>query len=71
MSKAKTDKASEELNRRDVFRIVGVTLLSADILAAQEATKSLNGGPNYVPKYLKPHEFKTLRYLPVGEAGRD
>jgi gluconate 2-dehydrogenase gamma chain len=52
-----------ELNRRDVFRIVGTTLLAADILAAQEATKSLNGGPNYVPKYLKPHEFKTLRYL--------
>ena len=54
---------SPDVSRRDLFRIVGVTLLSSEILAAQEAVKSLNGGPNYVPKYLKPHEFKTLRYL--------
>jgi spermidine/putrescine-binding protein len=65
-----------EVSRRDLFRIVGTGLLSAGLVSAQDAKdahaamamsgsapKSLNGGPNYVPKYLKPHEFATLRHL--------
>src|SRR5580692_3398297 len=69
--------ASADVSRRDLFRIVGTTLLSAELITAQDAKdahagmamgagqapRSLNGGPNYVPKYLKPHEFKTLRVL--------
>jgi gluconate 2-dehydrogenase gamma chain len=55
---------------------LGTGLVSAEFLSAQDVKdahaamampaagpKSLNGGPAYVPKYLKPHEFKTLRYL--------
>jgi gluconate 2-dehydrogenase gamma chain len=68
-----------DTSRRDLFKIVGTTLLSAELITAQDvkdahagmamssaagtAPRSLNGGPNYVPKYLKPHEFKTLRVL--------
>ena len=70
-----------DTSRRDLFKIVGTTLLSAELITAQDAKnahanmpgmamggtsaapRSLNGGPNYVPKYLKPHEFKTLRVL--------
>jgi len=60
-----------DVSRRDLFRIVGAGILSADLLSAQMAmpmpvaagAKSLSGGPAYVPKYLKPHEFKTLRLL--------
>jgi len=67
-----------DVSRRDLFRIVGTTLLSAELITAQDAKdahagmsmpaagtapRSLNGGPNFVPKYLKPHEFKTLRVL--------
>src|SRR5947209_483433 len=69
---------SEMNSRRDLFRIVGTTLLSAELLSAQDVKdahaamampaaaagpKSLNGGPNYVPKHLKLHQFKTLRHL--------
>lgn len=67
-----------DTSRRDLFRILGTTLLSAELISAQDAKdahagmtmpaagaapRSLNGGPNYAPKYLKPHEFKTLRVL--------
>ncbi|HVY94904.1 MAG TPA: gluconate 2-dehydrogenase subunit 3 family protein [Bryobacteraceae bacterium] len=71
-----------DVSRRNLFRIVGVTAFSAEMLAAQTAKdtppppmagmsaeavaanpKSLNGGPNYVPKHLKQHQFKTLRHL--------
>jgi gluconate 2-dehydrogenase gamma chain len=66
-----------DTSRRELFRIVGTTLLSAELISAQTAKdahagmamsaagtpRSLNGGPNYLPKYLKPHEFKTLRVL--------
>jgi hypothetical protein len=66
-----------DVSRRDLFRIVGTGLLSAELLTAQQAAdahaamampaqggaKSLNGGPNYVPKYFKLHQFKTLRQL--------
>lgn len=70
-----------DTSRRELFKIVGTTLLSAELITAQDAKdahanmpgmamhgagmapRSLNGGPNYVPKYLKPHEFKTLRVL--------
>jgi hypothetical protein len=71
-----------DVSRRNLFRIVGATAISAEMLAGQTAKeaaphamsgmsaaavaanpKSLNGGPNYVPKYLKPHQFKTLRHL--------
>jgi gluconate 2-dehydrogenase gamma chain len=66
-----------DTSRRELFRIVGTTLLSAELISAQDAKdahagmtmpaagapRSLNGGPNFVPKYLKPHEFKTLRQL--------
>jgi len=67
-----------DTSRRELFRIVGTTLLSAELISAQDAKdahagmsmpaagtapRSLNGGPNFVPKYLKPHEFKTLRVL--------
>jgi hypothetical protein len=73
-----------DVSRRNLFRIVGATAISAELLAGQTTKKdapaqhvmggmsaeavaanprSLNGGPNYVPKYLKPHEFKTLRHL--------
>ncbi len=67
-----------DVSRRNLFRIVGTTLLSAELVSAQEAKnahaamsmpatatgpKSLNGGPNYVPKHLNAHKFKTLRHL--------
>src|SRR5579872_7083444 len=68
-----------DVSRRNLFRIVGTTLLSAELVTAQDAKdahagmampataaagpKSLNGGPNYIPKHLKPHQFKTLRHL--------
>lgn len=65
-----------DVSRRDLFRIVGTGLLSADLLSAQDvkdahaaamaassAPKSLNGGPNYVPKHLNQHYFKTMRHL--------
>jgi gluconate 2-dehydrogenase gamma chain len=67
-----------DTSRRELFKIVGTTLLSAELITAQDAKdahagmampgmgaapRSLSGGPNYVPKYLKPHEFKTLRVL--------
>lgn len=67
-----------DVSRRDLFRIVGTTLLSAELLTAQDAKdahaamampatgagpKSLNGGPNYIPKHLKAHQFKTMRHL--------
>jgi gluconate 2-dehydrogenase gamma chain len=66
------------VSRRDLFRIVGTTLLSAELLTAQDAKdahaamampatgagpKSLNGGPNYIPEHLKAHQFKTMRHL--------
>jgi hypothetical protein len=73
-----------DVSRRNLFRIVGATAISAELLAGQTTKKdapaphamggmsaeavaanpkSLNGGANYAPKYLKPHEFKTLRHL--------
>lgn len=67
-----------DVSRRNLFRIVGTTLLSAELVSAQDAKdahagmampaaatgpKSLNGGPNYIPKHLKPHYFKTMRAL--------
>ena len=60
---------NNDVNRRDLFRIVGAGLLSAEFLSAQDvrdahaAPKSLNGGPNYVPKHFNQHHFKTLRQL--------
>ena len=68
--------ASADVSRRDLFRVLGTGFLSAELLSAQDikdahaamampgsAAKSLNGGPNYVPKHLKPHQFQTLRHL--------
>lgn len=73
-----------DVSRRDLFRIVGTGLLSAEFLTAQQAKdahaatgaahagmampaaagpKSLNGGPNYVPKHFNAHHFKTMRSL--------
>jgi hypothetical protein len=70
-----------DVSRRKLFRIVGATAISAELLAGQTANdahppmagmpasavaanpKSLSGGPNYAPKYLKAHQFKTLRHL--------
>jgi hypothetical protein len=71
-----------DVSRRNLFRIVGATAISAEMLSGQAANdaaphamsgmsaaavaanpKSLNGGPNYVPKYLKAHQFRTLRQL--------
>ena len=66
-----------DVSRRDLFRIVGTTLLSAELLSAQDAKdahaamampgaagpKSLNGGPNYAPKHFNQHHFKTMRHL--------
>jgi hypothetical protein len=69
-----------EVSRRNLFRIVGSGLLSAELISAQDAKdahagmampmpassvgpKSLNGGPNYVPKHLKSHQFKTMKHL--------
>jgi hypothetical protein len=71
-----------DVSRRNLFRIVGATAISAEMLAGQTAKdtpppamagmpasavaanpRSLNGGPNYVPKHLKAHQFKTLRHL--------
>ncbi len=74
---------SADVSRRDLFRIVGTGLLSAEFLTAQQAKeahaatggthagmampaagpKSLNGGPNYVPKHFNAHYFKTMRQL--------
>ena len=68
--------ASVDVSRRDLFRIVGTTLLSAELITAQDAKdahagmamggagapRSLNGEPNYVPKYLKPHEFSAAGF---------
>jgi hypothetical protein len=67
-----------DTSRRDLFRIVGTTLLSAEFITAQDAKdahagmsmpmpgaapKSLNGGPNYVPKHFNKHHFETMRHL--------
>ena len=67
-----------DVSRRNLFRIVGATVLSSELAHAQTAKdphagmsmpaastgpKSLNGGPNYIPKHLKPHYFKTMRVL--------
>lgn len=78
-----------DVSRRNLFRIAGATVLSTELLSAQQAAKdahagmtmpaasantaplpnglpapkTLNGGPNYVPKHLNPHAFKTLRHL--------
>jgi len=67
-----------DVSRRDLFRIVGTTLLSAELITAQDAKdahagmsmpmspngpKSLNGGPNYIPKHFNANRFKTLRHL--------
>jgi hypothetical protein len=79
-----------DVSRRNLFRIAGATVLSAELLSAQEAAKdphagmnmapssggnmvplpnglpapkTLSGGPNYVPKHLNPHAFRTLRHL--------
>ena len=73
---------STDVSRRDLFRIVGTGLLSAEFLTAQQAKeahaatggmhagmampagpKSLNGGPNYLPKHFNQHHFKTMRQL--------
>jgi len=69
---------NSDVSRRDLFRIVGGGLLSAEFLTAQDAMdahahmamqsaaatpKSLNGGPNYVPKHFNVQHFKTLRQL--------
>src|SRR5207244_4499435 len=34
-----------------------------DAHAGMSMPKSLNGGPNYVPKHFNPHHFKTMRHL--------
>lgn len=67
-----------DTSRRDLFRIVGVTLLSADLITAQDVKdahagmsmpmspagpKSLSGGPSYIPKHFNEHHFRTLRQL--------
>ncbi len=67
-----------DVSRRNLFKIVGTTLLSAELVTAQDAKdahagmampaattgpKSLNGGPNYVPKHFKAHYFKTMRHV--------
>lgn len=65
-----------DVSRRDLFRIVGTGLLSAEFLTAQDAKdahaamampatgpKSLKGGPTFVPKHLNQHHFKTLQHL--------
>lgn len=64
-----------DVSRRDLFKVIGSSLLSAELLSAQDVAaahaamampggaKSLNGGPAYVPRHLKPHQFKTLRHL--------
>src|SRR5215831_18118674 len=70
------DPANADVSRRDLFRVLGTGFLSAELLSAQDvkdahaamampsaAVKSLNGGPNYVPKHLKLHQFQTLRHL--------
>jgi gluconate 2-dehydrogenase gamma chain len=61
-----------DVSRRDLFRVLGAsaalagTVFPAEAQMAHEAVaaiRSLNGGPNYAPKYFKPHEFRTMRKL--------
>ena len=65
-----------DVSRRDLFKVIVSGLLSAELLSAQDAAdahaamampgsgpQSLNGGPAYVPRHLKTHQFKTLRQL--------
>jgi hypothetical protein len=69
---------NSDVSRRDLFRIIGTTLLSAEFLTAQDAMdahahvamqaaaagpKSLNGGPGYAPKHFNAQHFRTLRHL--------
>jgi hypothetical protein len=56
---------NNDVNRRDLFRIIGTGVLAAEFLTAQQApgARSLSGGPNYVPKHFNQHHFQTLRQL--------
>lgn len=64
------------LNRRDLLKTIGSSLilttagvgvlppiLAQHVHQAVLDIKSLDGGPNYEPKYLNKHEFATLRRL--------
>jgi gluconate 2-dehydrogenase gamma chain len=66
----------EDTSRRDLFKIIGssivLTTAGSGVLSvalAQHvhteiaAVKSLNGGPNYVPKQFTRHNFQTLKAL--------
>ncbi len=77
ISNSEVQVQTPDVSRRDLFRIVGTGLLSAEFVTAQQAKdahagmagmaaagpKSLNGGALYVPKHLNAHHLKTLRHL--------
>ncbi|MDE3195423.1 MAG: gluconate 2-dehydrogenase subunit 3 family protein [Acidobacteriota bacterium] len=57
-----------DVSRRDLFRIVGSTVVVAPAFAQHihntvAEVKSLSGGANYPPKLLTKHYFLTLRKL--------
>ncbi len=66
----------EDTSRRELFRIIGSSLvltaagsgvlspaLAQHVHAEIAAVKSLDGGPNYLPKKFTPHNFLTLKKL--------
>ena len=57
-----------DTNRRDLFRILGTSMVLTPALAqhvhvAMADAKSLSGGPNYLPKAFTKHNFQTLKKL--------
>lgn len=68
--------SDSNVSRRDLLKTLGSSMLlttagvgvlppilAQHVHSAVMDIKSLDGGPNYQPKYLNPHEFATMRRL--------
>ncbi len=71
-----SNELSREFSRRDLLKTIGSSMvlttggagvltpaLAQHVHQALAEDKSLNGGTEYKPKFLNPHEFATLRRL--------